>query len=1173
MRKCFLQVISMLLLLAGFHGIVSAQITVAGAGSDVNGTYNYTFTYNGKPAYERSSGISKDILWRSDVSEWRFTDGNGGNRYYYNTANTETPPNVGWQIGENGTAPAPAAGGSATSLLVGDGTSGNPYQISSLNSLYWVSLNTAEWGKYFLQTANINASETSTWFSGAGWTPIGTNIVSFTGKYDGNHFTIDGLYISRSDVDGQALFGFTEGAVFTNIGMVNVNISGRQYPSALAAALTNGSMSNCYSTGTISGMYFTGGLAGSVSTNSTISNSYSSCTVSSTLDYTGGLVGRLWGGSIVNSYATGSVTGVRDYTGGLAGNCVSGATLSNSYSTGSVSGSGHVGGLTGTNSSSTITNCYSTGSVIGSSNYGGLIGSATTATVTNSFWDTQTSVQSTSAAGTGKTTAEMKEYATFYYKNGWDFLDETANGTNNYWGLNPAQNNGYPFLSIQGFTHAPDFEVITFSISGITGTGAALVGIAGKTSSTQHGFCWNTSGTPTTADSKIELGAVTQTGSYSSSLTGLTPATTYYLRAFVVDDGITYYGTQLSFGTIFWIGSGTAIDPYLIATTTDLRYLTENAPYWSSYFKQSADITFTVNDFEFGGDFYNDGEGWIPIGDDYTSFQGTYDGDGHVIDNLFINRPEGYYQGMFGWIDGDAIIRNLSVTNIDVTGNSNVGGIVGWNGAIIENCHTSGSLLGTEMTGGIAGGFYGTIDQCTSTCTITGEFTLGGIVGYSDGGTVSDCSSTGDVSGTEYIGGLMGSGMGTSIVCSSSTGTVSGETYVGGLMGYNFGEQPVSECFSTGAVTGNSSVGGFIGYTDGEKIISNSYSLGDVTRNSGISTSVGSFAGENYYGTFDCCYAAGTVTYLEGVPTGPKGQSAGKMEKVYGPMPPVEIYDKGFVAFNEGGTYSHNFFNETTTLQTSGIGAVAKTTTEMTTQSTFVAEGWDEAVWFMDEAMNAGQPYLAWQDPEGSPLPVELEAFSAFFNGNHVELSWKTAMEVNNHGFEVERKEVRVSGFVSSDQNSNPKSQNTNQEWLRVGFVEGNGTSNVSQSYSFIDNGLRAGKYTYRLKQIDRDGTFSYSQHVEVMAGSVPNVFALGQNFPNPFNPSTTIGFTLQITGFTTLIVYDALGREVATLVNGVRPAGENVVEFNASKLPSGLYFYSLRTNNLSSTKRMMLLK
>lgn len=193
-------------------------------------------------------------------------------------------------------------------------------------------------------------------------------------------------------------------------------------------------------------------------------------------------------------------------------------------------------------------------------------------------------------------------------------------------------------------------------------------------------------------------------------------------------------------------------------------------------------------------------------------------------------------------------------------------------------------------------------------------------------------------------------------------------------------------------------------------------------------------------------------------------------------------------------------------------------------------------------------------------LPVELTSFTVTSRRLNAELQWKTAAEVKNYGFEIQRA-MKQDTLVM-------------MEWSTAGFVEGNGTTNAPKGYSFTDKNLQIGKYSYRLKQIDHDGKFEYSQAVEVTVGSVPKVFALEQNYPNPFNPSTTIGFTLQESGFTTLKIYDAIGREVTTLVNENLDAGIYYQKiFDASKLASGIYFARLTTLGKMQMKKLLLLK
>lgn len=188
------------------------------------------------------------------------------------------------------------------------------------------------------------------------------------------------------------------------------------------------------------------------------------------------------------------------------------------------------------------------------------------------------------------------------------------------------------------------------------------------------------------------------------------------------------------------------------------------------------------------------------------------------------------------------------------------------------------------------------------------------------------------------------------------------------------------------------------------------------------------------------------------------------------------------------------------------------------------------------------------------PLPVELSSFSAVVKENSVILNWKTETEVNNYGFEVQR-------------SAQP------DKWDVLGFVEGNGNSNSPKEYNFIDNEVNsAGTYSYRLKQIDNDGTYEFSITIEVDFAS-PKSFELNQNYPNPFNPTTTISFTLPQSGNVTLKVFNPLGEEVVTLTDEFLEAGIYTFNFNGEGLTSGMYIYQLSTSEKTQARKMLLMK
>jgi len=191
---------------------------------------------------------------------------------------------------------------------------------------------------------------------------------------------------------------------------------------------------------------------------------------------------------------------------------------------------------------------------------------------------------------------------------------------------------------------------------------------------------------------------------------------------------------------------------------------------------------------------------------------------------------------------------------------------------------------------------------------------------------------------------------------------------------------------------------------------------------------------------------------------------------------------------------------------------------------------------------------------QSNGLPVELTFFTASVKNSSVILRWETATEVNNYGFEIER---------SSEET----------DWKMIGFVEGHGNSNSPKYYNFDDTDIRqSSNYYYRLKQIDNDGTFEYSNVITVNV-DVPDKFFLSQNYPNPFNPKTRIDYTLPEQQNVSLRVFNMLGEMVQELLNEVKPPGSYSVNFNASNLPSGIYIYRIQTESFATTKKMTFLK
>jgi photosystem II stability/assembly factor-like uncharacterized protein len=186
-----------------------------------------------------------------------------------------------------------------------------------------------------------------------------------------------------------------------------------------------------------------------------------------------------------------------------------------------------------------------------------------------------------------------------------------------------------------------------------------------------------------------------------------------------------------------------------------------------------------------------------------------------------------------------------------------------------------------------------------------------------------------------------------------------------------------------------------------------------------------------------------------------------------------------------------------------------------------------------------------------SPVPVEITSFTATADGNDVRLNWQTATETNNKGFEIERK---------------------GREWKTIGYLAGHGSTTQERHYSYNDNNIEAGNYSYRLIQIDLNGTQTESEIVSVTVKN-PAEYVLNQNYPNPFNPTTNISYSIPKDGQVKLTIYNALGEKVKTLADGYKNAGRYNIEFNANNLSSGIYYYRIESGTFVKIRKMILLR
>ena len=463
--------------------------------------------------------------------------------------------------------------------------------------------------------------------------------------------------------------------------------------------------------------------------------------------FIGGLVGGSHG-TVHNCYATGNLTGWV-VVGGLVGDNSNGGTVSNSYSTCNVIGYAHVGGLVGQHCNGAFTsNSYSIGNVVGAESSAGLVGAyMLDSTVTDSFWDIETSGQVDSDAGTGKITAEMKDVTTFSGA-GWNITTVADPGIRNVsYTWNIVDDATYPCLSWQSgvpvYREPDKLALLITSTDGGSGDREKGCTIC-DCEVTQPGervFLYD-------PETVVNLVATPGSGCPFSRWTGdvsniadINAATT----TITMNDN---YGICAVFG-----------DPG-IRDWYDLDAIRNNED--STYILMNHLDATTAGYEELASPTANEGQGWDPIGD----FGGDFDGQGYEIRDLFINRPlQG--GGLFHWTTTEAVIQNVGMVNVDVTGYGEVGGLVGQNQGTVSKSYASGSVTGGESeVGGLVGkngadeGNAGTINDCYSTCSVTGHGNVGGLVGYNMY-AVSSSYSTGNVTGYEGVGGLVGAGYGT----------------------------------------------------------------------------------------------------------------------------------------------------------------------------------------------------------------------------------------------------------------------------------------------------------------------------------------------------------------------------------------------------------------------------
>ncbi len=704
-----------------------------------------------------------------------------------------------------------------TMIWEGSGTESDPFQIADLEDLKKLSDRnyTYYWDKYFIQTADIDADSTRYWDISDGDTlgflPIGYYGIRFTGSYNGKGHAIKGLYVNRPSTNAIGLFGYLgEGSAIDSVGLRDCNIAGYRRVGALAGVSYISTLSNCYVSGEVSSYcedayHGTGGLIG-LSDQSTVSGCCSTVDVWGTY-MVGGLIGNSVGSTISNCYSAGKVTSSGDYgAGGLVGYNNSATTVSGCYSTSDVVGISMIGGLVGCNYySSQINNCYASGTVSGTATVGGLVGTnwggevtnsyavgevycssgtgvgglvgGNEYTITSSYFNSETCGEAAAASsmGTALTTSQMKVAGNFA---NWDF-----SGT---WGILGGQT--YPALASVS-NNAP------FAFADTIATrGGGKLGIDTLSSPLlANDYDYETGQTNLTVkiDSVTAHYGTYSEGIYTADFTLATEDALDTIKYVVgeVISGDTLWGNS-AYAAIkaqLFDGSGTESDPYQIATLEDLTNLSAYSDYWDKYYVQTVDIDASATAEGTYGE--GDGSGFSPIGNNDTKFTGHYNGKGHAIKGLYINRSSTGYVGLFGYSSG-ATIDSVGIRGCNISGSGDVGCLVGYStSSTISNSYSTGEVSGS---GNFVGGMFGrsisstTISNCYSTCDISGANRVGGLVGI-NAGTIDNCYATGEVlcSG-DYAGGLVALDAG-SISNSYASGAVScSGDFVGGLVGAGY---------------------------------------------------------------------------------------------------------------------------------------------------------------------------------------------------------------------------------------------------------------------------------------------------------------------------------------------------------------------------------------------------
>lgn len=770
--------------------------------------------------------------------------------------------------------------------LEGNGTADDPYVITNATELRAIRDGLS--ASYVLGN-NISAAETETWNNGAGFKPIGEidgyHENDFEGTLDGKGHTISNLTIYRPGSSDIGLFGGVwRGGTIKNLRLANVNVTGGKFTGGLVA-VNYGSVERVMVSGNVTGNNLVGGL-------------------------TGGSFGP-----VDESVSTATVSG--SGTVGILGGKHTGATITASYANGSVTGTSRVGGLVGFNDQGTIERSYATGSVNGDDQVGGLAGAQYSteeypAWVNGSYWDMNTTGQSTSAGdATGLTTAEMTGDAVPENMTAFDFEETwvTRSDAHPVLGWQDRAPNSAPLTRPDRYEMNengelsvaapgllandtdPNDDPITVTTTPVDGPTHGSVTLAEDGSFEyvpQNGYYGEDSFTYEVSDDRDATSTATVTIEVTAVAEDIDPE-------------------ELN-------GSGTAADPYRITNASELQAVEKDL---GANYTLATDIDASLTEQ------WNDGSGFDPIGESGlygAPFNGTFDGRGHTISNLTVDRPGSSFLGLFAKLDDGGTVENLDIDGMQVTGTDRVGAVVG---------QSRESKLS---------------NVAASDVVVSGGEKVGGLVGDNAfAANVRNSSASGTVDGATDVGGLVGANS-NSVVRSSAAGTVTGDSEVGGLVGDNL--DTVRRSRANATVKGGNDIGGLVGTSQG--LITNSYAVGSVTGDTDVGGLLGQHAGN---GEVRLSFAAAEVAL-----TGSDGQTG------------------GLVANTEYGAVGPSYWDEEVTgqQQSTGDGSIGLTTAEMTGESAqeTMSELNFETVW---TTAPGEYPALQWEGND--PPTVTIDSY------------------------------------------------------------------------------------------------------------------------------------------------------------------------------------------------------